>query len=208
MDFSYLLEPYEKLVATADNAFQRVKSEYPECVTCGSHCSDCCHAVFGLFPIEAYFLKNDFDRLDHVVKDAALKQADAADRALTKLEQTLKSFSGDPHMQDYAMAKARVRCPLLSDTEECILYAYRPITCRVYGVPTMIRGKPRVCSKSGFKKDQNYPVFNISAIHRELHQLSKDLLERAGQENFEKAGLLFSVSKIIKTPFEELVNLK
>ena len=109
MDFSYLFEPYDKLVGTADHAFQTVSEKYPDCVKCKPHCSDCCHAVFGLFLIEAYFLKHDFDQLKDADKAAALKRADEADREITRLEKTIQSFEGDPDMQAYSMAKARIR---------------------------------------------------------------------------------------------------
>ena len=205
MDFSYLLEPYDDLLAKADQGFQRMEKEFAECVKCEPHCADCCHAVFGIFLIEAVFLKHDFDRLSEDKRMAALKRADEAARELDVLERTLREFEGDPQMRAYSMARARIRCPLLDDDNACILYAQRPITCRVYGIPTMIQGVPRVCGKAGFKKDQSYPTFNIDGAHQELHNLSKLLLERAGGDA-EKALHLHSVAKVIKTPVEEMIG--
>ena len=155
MDFSYLLEPYEHLVAKADQAFQRMAGEYGECVKCEPHCANCCHAVFGLFLIEAVFLKHDFDQLGREERDAALKRGSAAEKEFQKLERTLEIFKDDPQMRGYSLARARIRCPLLNDYNACILYPYRPITCRVYGIPTTIQGLPRVCGQSGFKKEQS-----------------------------------------------------
>ncbi len=207
MDFSYLLEPYDSLVQKADQGFQRMESEFPDCIKCEPHCADCCHAVFGLFLVEAVFLKHDFDQLGQEQRMAALKWAHEADKELDVLERTLKEFEGDPQMSAYSMAKTRIRCPLLSDDNECILYPHRPITCRVYGIPTMIRGMPRVCGKAGFKKGQSYPTFNIDAVHQELHELSKSVLEGSGGKDPEKASLLISVSKVIQTPLEELLEI-
>jgi Fe-S-cluster containining protein len=206
MDFSYLFEPYDSIVSRADEAFQQVKEEFPECIRCEPHCADCCHAVFGLFLIEAAFLKRDFDQLDEEERRAALQRGRDADQALLKLEGTLRSFKDDPQMISYSLARARIRCPLLKEQNECVLYPYRPITCRVYGVPTRVRGMPRVCGKAGFKKGQDYPVFDLDGVHRELHQLSRELVERAGGKDPERASLLLSVSKVIKTPFEELIT--
>jgi len=207
MDFSYLLEPYDDQVQKADQAFQRISEEFPESVLCKPHCADCCHAVFGLFLIEAVFIKQDFDKLGEKERAAAINRADEAKRELDVLERTLKAFEDDPQMQAYSMAKARIRCPLLADDNECILYPYRPITCRVYGIPTMIQGVPRVCGKTGFKKEQSYPTVNLDGVHRELFELSKELLERTGAEHLESAALLISVSKVIKTPVEELLQV-
>jgi Fe-S-cluster containining protein len=206
MDISYLFEPYDNLVVTADQSFQNMAEEFTECMQCKPHCADCCHAVFGLFLIEAVFLKRDFDQLNQEERKAAFQRGCDADQALEKLVRTLETFKDDPQMATYSLGKARIRCPLLNDKSECILYPCRPITCRVYGIPTRVRGVPRVCGKAGFKKEKTYPVFDLDGFHRELHQLSKELLERAGDKNPERASLLLSVSKIIKTPVEELIT--
>ena len=110
-------------------------------------------------------------------------------------------------MRAYSLARTRIRCPLLDDHDECILYPCRPITCRVYGIPTMIQGMPRFCGKTGFEKGQPYPTFNLDAMHGELYALSKELVKRAGWEDADdRASFLFSVSKVIRTPLEELLE--
>jgi len=156
--------------------------------------------------IEAVILKHDFDRLDEAKRKAVLERCHQADMGLEKLEKDLKEFENDPQMRAYSMARARIRCPLLTGNEECTLYPYRPITCRVYGIPTMIQGIPRVCGQTGFKKDQSYPAFNLDGVQRELYQLSKELLKSTGHRDSEKASLLISVSKVIQTPTEELIK--
>jgi len=207
MDFSYLFEPYDRQVSLADKSFERISGEYPDCMACKPGCADCCHAVFGLFLVEAVFLKNDFDQLGEKEKADALKRGLAAEKDLKTLERTLEEFKDDPRMSAYAMAKTRIRCPLLDDDNACILYPYRPITCRVYGIPTMVQGIPRICGTSGFQKDEAYPFFNVNGVQKELFQLSKDLLENAKIDAAEeRASLLISIPKIIKTTVEELVN--
>ena len=102
------------------------------------------------------------------------------------------------------MGRERVRCPLLED-EACRLYDHRPITCRVYGIPTVIQGKARVCSRAGFRGGKTYPAFNLDAVQRELYALSRELLVRSGEPDAEKAALLISVSKALQTPIEEMI---
>jgi Fe-S-cluster containining protein len=207
MDFSYLFEPYDRQVSLADKSFERIAKEYPDCLSCKLGCSDCCHAVFGLFLIEAVFLKHDFDNLGEEEKEAALIRGLTAEKELKTLERTLEEFKDDPRMSAYAMAKTRIRCPLLGDDDACILYPYRPITCRIYGIPTMIQGIPRICGSTGFKKDEAYPFFNMNGVQKELFQLSKDLLEnRKNDSAEERASLLISIPKIIKSTVEDLVN--
>jgi Fe-S-cluster containining protein len=206
MNLSQLFRSYELLVDKADRSFREMQQDYGECVSCERHCSDCCNAVFGLFIIEAAYLKRNFDRLGKEEIKAALFRCNEADRALKQLEKMLLSYRNDPNMQAYAMARERLRCPLLDDNLDCILHSFRPITCRVYGIPTRIQGKARVCGKSGFKKGVNYPAFDLDGVYRDLYNLSGELLKNSGIADIENASLLVSVSKTISTPFDILIN--
>ncbi len=205
MDFTYLFEPYEALLNRADKAFQRIAHEYPDCISCKRGCSDCCHAVFGLFLVEALFLKYDFDQLERKEREKAVMRADKADDDLELVEKRLRAFENDPMMTSYALAKERIRCPLLNDNHDCVLYPYRPITCRVYGIPVAFQGKARVCGRSQFKKGKGYPAFDLDGVYRELHAMSRQLLENAGKKDLKQASLLISVSKAIRTPTEGFI---
>jgi Fe-S-cluster containining protein len=201
-----LFRNYELLVDKADAAFQRMEKEYGSCIKCERYCSDCCHAVFGLFLIEAAYLKQKLDQLGKGGIKAALLRCNKAERDLRRLERGLQAHEDDPNMQAYTMARERIWCPLLDEHEDCILYPYRPITCRVYGIPTKIQGKARVCGKAGFKSGEHYPVFDLDGVYKDLYILSKELLNSVEQGDPEKACLLISVSKAISTPLEELIN--
>ena len=179
--------------------------QYGACIKCERHCSECCHAVFGLFLIEATYLNEQFEKLSSEEKKSALLRCDEADMGLKRLERMLKEFEDDPHMQSYTMAKERIRCPLLDDEEECILYAHRPVTCRVYGIPTRIQGKARVCGKARFKKGEAYPVFDLDGVYRDLYLISKELLSITQEGNPEKASLMISISKALRTPLDGLI---
>lgn len=202
-----LFQDYEFLADEADTAFSKVEKEFGSCVSCKQHCSDCCNAVFGLFLIEAAYIKQHFDRLDPEIKKQALLRSDKADMDLKRLEKILKTFENDPQMRDYTLAKERIRCPLLDDDDNCILYSFRPITCRVYGIPTAIQGRGRVCGKARFEKGTQYPTFDLDGAYRRLYTLSKELLENMpGEENPDKASLLISVSTAIKSPLESIIK--
>ncbi|MFH1488934.1 MAG: YkgJ family cysteine cluster protein [Pseudomonadota bacterium] len=201
-----LFQNYELLVDKAEKAFHQVSSDHAECVKCGLHCSDCCHAVFGLFLIEAAYVQQHFVQLNESVKEAALLRAEKADRDIEKLQEMLKTFENDPRMTSYTLARERIRCPLLDDQGECVLYHRRPLTCRVYGIPTKIGEKAHVCGKAAFKKDISYPVFDLDGAYRDLFCLSRELLVEAGDENLDKASLLVSLSKAIRTPVEDLIR--
>ena len=203
-----LFRSYELLVDKAEAAFQGMQKDHSSCIKCEPHCSDCCHAIFGLFLIEAGYLKEHFDELTNEEKRAALLRCEEAEKSLERLQKMLQAHEGDPQMQAYIMSRERIPCPLLNENQDCILYPYRPITCRVYGIPTKVQGKARVCWKAEFKKDERYPVFDLDGVYRDLYLLSTELLKSAGKDDPEKASLLFSVSKAITTSLEDLLRQK
>ena len=206
MKINPLFQSYELLMDRADSAFQKMGEAYGGCIKCERHCADCCHAVFGLFLIEAAYIKQHFDHLGNTEKKAALLRSNEAEKGLKRLERMLKDHENDPHMQAYTYAREKIRCSLLDDNEECILYPYRPITCRVYGIPTRIRGKARVCGKAEFKKGESYPGFDLDGVYRDLYSLSKELLIVSEKGDPEKASLLISVPKAISTSLEHIIN--
>jgi Fe-S-cluster containining protein len=206
MNFDQLFQRYESLVAKANHAFQKMQKDYGDYIKCKIHCSDCCHAIFGLFLIEAAYLQQHFKKLDSKERRDALLRGEKSGKEQRELEKKLKTYANDPHMTSYCLSKERIRCPLLNDHQECVLYVYRPITCRVYGIPLVIQGKAHVCGNAGFKKGEFYPSFNLDEVQRELYLLSRELLGRAGRKDLERASLLISMSKAIETPFKDLIN--
>jgi len=202
-----LLKTYEGLADRAEAAFQDMQKEHGSCIPCAPHCSDCCHAVFGLFLIEAGYVKEHFDELTDEKKRAALLRCEQAEKSLERLQTMLREHEGDPRMQAYIMSREKIPCPLLNEDQECVLYLHRPITCRVYGIPTKVQGKARVCWKATFRKDERYPFFDLDGVYRELYSLSTEMLKAAGEDT-EKASLLISVSKAITTPLKDLLRQK
>jgi hypothetical protein len=128
------------------------------------------------------------------------------ERGLRRLEKKMQLHQEDPQMQNYIMAAERIRCPLLNQEQDCVLYTHRPITCRVYGIPTRIHGKARVCGKSGFQANESYRAFDLDGVYQSLYGLSLELLRDSGAEDPEKASLLISLSKVITTPGELLIR--
>ena len=202
MKVNHLYKCYDYLVDAADRAFHRIEEEYGECVRCEIHCTDCCHAVFGLFLIEALHLQKHFHRLANKERKSALLRAEQFDQQLQALQEKIVKANHSPEAADSLLGSERIRCPLLSDELECILYPYRPITCRVYGIPSTIQGKARVCGQSGFQASRPYPTFKLDEINRELYLLSRKLLQEAGRSDLDSASLLLSVSEVIRNPLD------
>jgi Fe-S-cluster containining protein len=206
MKTASLLRSYELLVDKADEAFQKTKSLHGSRIACELHCSDCCHAVFGLFLIEAAALKHHFEELDLEKKKEALLRCSETERGLKRLEKKLERYREDPETQASILARERIRCPLLDEKHECVLYAHRPITCRVYGIPTKIRGKARACGKATFEKGVSYSVFDLDGVYANLHALSREFLSEEGGKDLDKAAYLISVPRAICSSLDELIR--
>lgn len=216
MELTPYFEKYEALVAEVDAVFARVAGEYPECIACKSGCSDCCHALFDLSLVEAVYLNHAFGKTyGFGAKRSSIMQAAAdADRQLTKMKKdyfkTMKEGEGNEEAVAAVMreaSRARVRCPLLVASPEgelCGLYRFRPITCRLYGIPTAIGGKGHVCGKSGFAPGKGYPTVHVDKIQERLDALSLELQTGIGSRFKELHMVYVPVSMALITKYDDV----
>lgn len=207
IDFEPFFKRYEALVKAADDVFQKVKNQYPACVSCQIGCTACCYALFDLSVIEAIYInRRFFSSLEEKEKAAILEKANAADRQIHRIKRkAYKAFesgkSEDKVLEDMALEK--VRCPLLNDRDQCDIYAFRPITCRLYGIPTDIGGVGRTCGKSGFEKGKAYPTVHLDKIHRSLYAISADLTTAMRSKYTQMGEMLIPLSMALLTEFDE-----
>jgi len=205
-----LFSKYVLETRKADHLFHTIQEKYPLSVKCRIHCCDCCHAVFGVFPIEAAYINYHFNHLERKIRRDVLRRAEKAEADVLRAKDKLKAFDDKPQMKVYGLGKQRVRCPLLTEREECVLYEKRPIICRIYGVPfsLMTGDKERsyVCNISGFQEKVTYPTVKLYKIYGELCRLSEELFKTAGSSHPEKATLMLPLSRVIRMPFETLIK--
>lgn len=207
MDFAPYLLKYEALSRAADQVFERVKQAFPDCVRCREECADCCYALFDLTLIEALYLNEKFKaKFSGEERDVMLEKANRADRTIHKLKR--KAYrdlkAGKPEGEILtALGDERVRCPLLNDQDLCDLYEHRPITCRLYGIPTSIGGKGRTCRLSAFENGKSYPTVDIDKIHGRLQEISVELLRDIQAANIKLADILMPLSMALMTTFDD-----
>jgi Fe-S-cluster containining protein len=207
IDLSAFFRKYEDLVNLVDQVFEQMAAKYPECVKCHEGCADCCHALFDLSLVEALYINHKFlERFKDAEREELLEIANTADRQTYKLKRRAykdlqAGKSEDAIIEE--MTAERVRCPLLDSNDRCILYEYRPITCRFYGIPTAIGGSGRTCGFSGFEKGQHYPTVNLEAIHQKLYELSKELARHIGSRYPNLAEVLVPLSMALLTTYDE-----
>jgi Fe-S-cluster containining protein len=207
MDFSPYFLKYEALSKAADQVFERVKQEYPDCVQCREECADCCHALFDLTLIEALYMNEMFKaRFTGPEREAMLEKANRADRTIHKFKrEAYREFKAGKSEEEILtdLGDKRVRCPLLNDRDMCEMYDHRPITCRLYGITTSIGGKGRTCSLSKFEGGKPYPTADIDKIHGRLQEISAELLRDIQSANIKLADLLMPLSMALITVFDE-----
>lgn len=207
MNFDKFFQQYEDVVQQVENTFEKVRSEYNDCVKCKVGCADCCHALFDLTLIEALYIKFKFDAVyQGEEKESLLERANKADRAIHKLKRkAYKEYKAGRSENEILeeMSEKRERCPLLNNEQQCDLYAYRPITCRLYGVPTQIGAKALCCPLSGFEPGSSYPTVKIDQIQKRLYQISSELAVEIRSRYPELAQMLVPLSMALLTDYTE-----
>jgi Fe-S-cluster containining protein len=207
VDLERYFKRYEAIAATADAVFEKMGADFPECVACKPHCDDCCHALFDLTLIEALYVNHRFNQsLSARDREELLERANRADRDVYKLKrQAYKYLEAGREEADILadMARQRVRCPLLNDSKMCDLYEYRPITCRLYGIPTAIGGKGHTCGLSGFKEGTAYPTVQLDKIQQRLYDLSAELVADLKSRYGGLAQVLVPLSMALMTDYND-----
>ncbi len=196
---------YEALLKLADDTFEKIKAEFPDCVTCKITCADCCHALFDLSLIEALYINHHFNRMfSGDAKEKRLQVANEIDRKVYKLKRdAYKALEAGKDETDILMemAEHRVRCPLLNNEDSCELYEYRPITCRIYGIPTSIGGKSHTCGITGFEEGKSYPTVAIDVLQKKLYDISAEFVESIRSRYTRMAEMLVPLSMALLTEY-------
>jgi Fe-S-cluster containining protein len=203
-----IFEKYEAFVEQLDKVFESVQQQYPSCVKCKLECSDCCHALFDLSLVEALYINRQFiEKGIAERKTAILEVANQTDRKIYQLKRkAFKSLASGEKTEEQVlleMATERIRCPLLNKENRCELYAYRPITCRLYGIPTAIAGRGHTCGLSGFEEGSSYPTVNMDSIFAKLNELSQEIVVMLRSTHVKMGDLLMPLSMALLTVFDE-----
>lgn len=207
IDFTPYFNRYESLVFLADETFNKIAQQYPDCVKCTIQCSDCCHALFDLTLIEAIYINHQFNRkFEGTEKAQLIEKANTTDRKIYKIKRKaykrLEAGKSEDRILE-ELSGQRIRCPLLNNEETCDLYAYRPITCRLYGIPTSVGDRGHTCGQSGFVKGKNYPSVKMDVLHQKLYEISLDLVRDIQSQYARLAEILVPLSMAMLTDYDE-----
>lgn len=207
IDVKPFFEKYKALSAIADELFAKTQKEFAECIKCEIKCADCCHALFDLTLIEAMYINHRFNQMfKGEKKEAIVEKANRADRKTYMIKRkAYKDKEAGKNEVEILMeiAAERVRCPFLNENDMCELYDDRPITCRLYGMPTSTGGISHTCGKSGFSEGKPYPTANLDVIQKKLYEISADLVTHIKTRHLKMADMLVPLSMAILTEYDE-----
>jgi Fe-S-cluster containining protein len=135
-----LLDRYEELLGEVDRWFETCLARYPEMIVCRRGCSDCCRGLFDITLLDALCVKRGFDCLPLSVQQAVQLKAVARIAELTDRWPEFNRPWILNHIPERFWDKMMPEddgtpCPLLSDAGDCLVYARRPMTCRLNGIP-------------------------------------------------------------------------
>ena len=209
MEFDYqpYFKKYQALVDAADQVFQSMQKKYPELVACKIGCSDCCHALFDLTLIEAVYINHQFnEKFKGMDKQTILEKANRIDRHIYRVKRKAYRALRNGRQEGEILkelASEKVRCPLLNEEDRCDLYDNRPLTCRFYGIPVAIGGEAHICGKTGFKAGEPYPTVKLDAIHKQLQEITAELVRDLNTSYIKLADLLVPLSMALLTVYDE-----
>jgi Fe-S-cluster containining protein len=213
-DFSDIFAKYEALVREVDAVAEAVRQHHPEQVACKKRCTDCCHAVFDLSLVEAMYLNQKFNQaFSGAERSSLLDRADESERLMYKAKRkAYKAVTEEGRDETEVLeelGKLRIRCPLLNEDGLCELYEFRPVTCRLYGLPLNVGGRAVSCGLSGFEPGEKYPTVNVDRIQERLMALAGEFISEIESKNVKMADVLVPVGMALMNRYdEEYLGLK
>lgn len=141
------------LVQIVDAAFAEAARKSGDWLLCKPGCTQCCHGVFAIHQLDGERLRHGLAELG--TSDparAARVRARAAD-AVARLAADYPGDTASGILDESEEAEMRFEefanddpCPVLDPiTGTCDLYAFRPMTCRVFGPPVRSEDGLGVC---------------------------------------------------------------
>jgi len=137
-----LLNAYRDLLGEIDAWFAScLLAALPGMLACRQGCSACCRGLFDITLLEAFLLREGFAQLPAHVKAEVL---DRCRSCLSELQQRWPQLVNPYLLNDLpddgwtAMPEEdETPCPLLGADGLCLVYPFRPMTCRLHGLPNL-----------------------------------------------------------------------
>lgn len=133
-------ESYQELLAGIDRWFADAAARHPGVVPCRSGCSACCRGPFDISLADALLLREGLAELQVDARGRVRERSGALLERMQLLEPGWDApFDpgdlGEERFDALTERLAAEPCPLLDDAGRCLAYEYRPLVCRIIGMP-------------------------------------------------------------------------
>lgn len=135
-----LLSRYGALLREVDAWFHRCLQNHPGRIVCCNGCSACCRGLFDITLLDALYLRSGFERLPQrhrrLLHQKAQERLDILSRIHPEFREPWLLNDIPEDEWDLLMPEEdETPCLLLSESGGCLVYDYRPMTCRLNGIP-------------------------------------------------------------------------
>ena len=135
-----ILDRYSNLLQEVDQWFAGCVQRHEELIICAKGCSSCCRGLFDITLLDALYLRSGFNLLSEDLQNSirlkAKKQLEPlAARWPIFISPWILNSIPETEWDDLMPEDDETPCPLLSETGHCLVYANRPMTCRLNGIP-------------------------------------------------------------------------
>jgi Fe-S-cluster containining protein len=145
---------YRDALGRLDRWFLAAKERHPV-IPCRQGCSACCYGPFDISVADALLLREGMATLPEAERELVRKQGRSLHAHMRQMAPAwhppwdLETL-GEEAFDAITEALTDQPCPLLDDAGACRLYAYRPLVCRMMGLPMMTAG--------GFTLENTCPI--------------------------------------------------
>jgi len=170
-DFSSLIGLYKKM----DAAFDSVAEHYG--FRCNGCKDNCCRSLFFHHTfVEKAFLQYGFSRMDIKMRKKIHKNAAAY---------VSKTFYGSLPQKHMPQKSLKLMCPLNQDGR-CTLYFFRPMICRLHGLPHELKRPADACAvrgpgcDAGGFDDKTYIPFDRTLFYIQMAAIEQTFRKNTG----------------------------
>jgi Fe-S-cluster containining protein len=133
---------YRETLERLDRWFEETAKRHPGVIPCRSGCSSCCHGPFDISAADTLLLREGLATLPPGERETVRLKAEAL---LARMREQAPAWQapfdvadlGEERFDGIVESLADVPCPLLDDQGACRVYAWRPLVCRLIGLPMM-----------------------------------------------------------------------
>jgi Fe-S-cluster containining protein len=138
-------EVWRDTLERLDRWFDGARASHPGVIPCRQGCSACCHGPFDISVADALLLREGLATLPDAEREQIRSRARRLHERMRQLSPAWRApwdlaALGETGFDAVTEALAEEPCPLLDQSGSCRLYAYRPMVCRMMGLPMMTAG--------------------------------------------------------------------